>query len=88
MASRVTLRLASGRRLESTCLIPPGMAGDPDRLGVVEEKLVEEGAEAIGRGNARRLHDMIMAIERTPIPAIVAVATGQGDDGPPPGETT
>jgi hypothetical protein len=76
MASRVTIRLRSGERLEATSIIPPGMAGDPNRRKIVEEKIVVEGSGVIGKVNALTLYGKVMNLEKIPVRAIISLSLG------------
>jgi 2-methylcitrate dehydratase PrpD len=77
MASRVAIRLRSGARMEATTIVPPGMAGDPNRKEVVQEKLAYEGSSVIGKGNAEALYQRIMDLEHIPIREVVSSSVGK-----------
>ncbi len=82
MASRVAIRLQSGALLEATSLIPPGMAGDPNRREVVRDKLTVEGTPVVGRKNALTLYRRIMDLEKVPISSIIALCAAREGDRP------
>jgi 2-methylcitrate dehydratase PrpD len=63
MGARVTVTLRGGRRLTAERIVPSGMAGDPDRGGMVREKLRVEGAPVIGGARCDRLWDAIERLE-------------------------
>jgi 2-methylcitrate dehydratase PrpD len=77
MASRVVIHLKTGAFLESTSIIPPGMAGDPNRMQVVKEKLAMEGSAVIGKINAQALYKNIVNLENCSVRKIISATVNK-----------
>ncbi len=75
MGGRVTVALHDGRRLSAEQVIPPGMAGDPDRHAVVHEKLLVEAGPYLTEQRADRLWHTIREIEVTTALELILLAT-------------
>jgi 2-methylcitrate dehydratase PrpD len=80
MGSRVTVALQDGRVLSEERILPSGMAGDPRRKEVVQEKLVAEGAAILGQEKCLRLWDAIAGLPGTAPASIIASAVENGHD--------
>jgi 2-methylcitrate dehydratase PrpD len=78
MGSRVTVVLENGRSLSAERILPSGMAGDPNRGGVVREKLVAEGEVILGRERCLRLWAAVTELPVTPPASILARAVEEG----------
>jgi 2-methylcitrate dehydratase PrpD len=75
MGSRVTVFMKNGKRLSAERIIPTGMAGDPNRMDVVREKLIVEGERIIGHEKCRRLWETITALPVVSPDRIIELAT-------------
>ena len=75
MGARVVVTLKDGRKLEAENVIPTGMAGDPDRLGVVREKFLAEGERVLGRVQCEKLWSSIMELPKTSSASVSRMAT-------------
>ena|GEM_PF-1376390 len=80
MGSRVTVVLGNGRSLSAERILPAGMAGDPNRGGVVREKLVAEGEVVLGRARCLRLWETVAGLPATPPASILALAMEEGHE--------
>jgi 2-methylcitrate dehydratase PrpD len=80
MGSRVTVRLKNGRSLSAERILPSGMAGDPNRGGVVRDKLIAEGEVILGRERCRRLWELVTGLPVTPPASILAQAVEEGNE--------
>jgi 2-methylcitrate dehydratase PrpD len=74
MGSRVTVILKDGKRLSAERIQPSGMAGDPNRKGVIREKLIAEGEAILGCERCERLWEAVKGLPATPPSAITALA--------------
>jgi hypothetical protein len=63
MGARLSVTMKSGRKLTAERIIPTGMAGDPDRRGMVHEKLLAEGEPVLGSRQCELLWIAIMDLE-------------------------
>jgi 2-methylcitrate dehydratase PrpD len=81
MGSRVTVFMNDGSKISAERIIPTGMAGDPNRKGVVREKLVAEGERILGRPTCERLWDAITSLPITPPNDIIRLSTRQKEEG-------
>ncbi len=72
MGARVTIWLADGRRITEERVIPSGMAGDPDRATVVQEKFHTECAPVLGSERTRLAWQAIAAMPQTGISDLLA----------------
>lgn len=75
MGARVVVTLKDGRKLEAENVIPTGMAGDPDRLGVVREKFLAEGERVLGHVQCEKLWSLIMELPKTSSASVSRMAT-------------
>lgn len=75
MGGRVTVVLRGGTTLVAERIVPSGMAGDPDRAAVVQEKLAVEATAVIGAARARALWDAIMSINDASAVTLPTLAT-------------
>jgi 2-methylcitrate dehydratase PrpD len=80
MGSRVTVILKNGKALSAERILPSGMAGDPNRRGVVREKLIAEGEPILGRERCERLWEEITGLPATSPAAIAELATNRGKE--------
>lgn len=83
LGSRVTITLRGGRVLSAERMLPRGMAGDPDRGGMVHEKLIAEGAPVLGRDRCEILWNSVMVLDQAPtvtIPALASLRTEPSDE--------
>ena len=77
MGGRVTVTLQDGRRISAERVLPTGMAGDPARRDVVQEKLLAEGSLVLGPDRCAALWSAIMTLEGTPRTRLAALASGE-----------
>lgn len=75
MGGRVTVTFADGRVQTAEQIVPSGMAGDPNRLAMVREKLIEETRDVFGHDRAHQLLWAIDVMDTTPVPGLLAHAT-------------
>jgi len=80
MGSRVTVVLGNGRTFSAERILPTGMAGDPNRGGVVREKLVAEGEVILGSEKCARLWEAVTGLPATPPASILALAVEEGHE--------
>ena len=83
MGSRVTVILKDGKTLSAERIQPSGMAGDPNRKGVIGEKLIAEGEVILGRERCERLWKAVTGLPATPPSAITALAAKKGEGAGP-----
>ncbi|MGE5230147.1 MAG: MmgE/PrpD family protein [Deltaproteobacteria bacterium] len=77
MGARVTVSLADGRRLTEECIVPTGMAGDPDRARVVREKFAVECAPAVGPDGVLRVWNAVEQLETAPAVELPTLLCGR-----------
>jgi hypothetical protein len=75
MGGRVTVRLDGGRVLSAERIIPTGMAGDPNRIAVVREKLLEETRGRLGLPGAKALWAAIDRLASAPTIELATLAS-------------
>jgi 2-methylcitrate dehydratase PrpD len=80
MGARVTVHLSGGRRIVAERIIPTGMAGDPRRAKVVEEKFFAEGEPVLGRARAKQLWAAISDLEAMPTAGLLRIAREEVSD--------
>jgi len=67
MGARVTVVQRNGRQLTAERIIPTGMAGDPNRAAVVEEKFSAECDPVIGPVRRRRIWKAIQSLPNSTV---------------------
>ncbi len=80
MGSRVTVMMKNGTQFSAERITPTGMAGDPNRREVVQEKLIVEGEPVLGREACENLWDAITHLPITSPINITKLATGRGKE--------
>ena len=75
MGSRIELKFKSGKVMSAEKIIPPGMAGDPNRAEMVKEKLVVEARPVIGERKAKQLLVNILHIEKRRIADVISLSS-------------
>jgi len=60
LSARIKIQLTNGTEYESTCDVPEGFMGHPEKNAVVPEKFFREAIPVMGEARSKQVHDMVL----------------------------